>query len=621
MEKLVSLEQRVSGYFESALLLDAGSEQISAIATNLKTLQSRSFQLVAMNSRLLRRIQQISEIDLTPEQKTLKKYYQNLILQGGVGLKGTKKLRFQELVRQTENAQHQFEQNILGSFRQHGVFIADAEELKGVSPELQKKASQLASKKKKNGYYFQQGSPDIDEVLKYAQSRELRQELWMLNSRIAYGDKFDNRPHIEVILKNRQEMAKLLGFSNHVDLTLQNRMAKDLRQVQDFIQKLHQNYLRLAWEEYEKLRTLAIKDGLSDFMPWDELYYGRILQQKEFMSSSEEMKPYLEIESVWKGAFFVAEKLYGVRVVENPAYDKPLPEVKTYDLMDKDGSHLGILFVDRYARVGHKSSGAWHSGEFTVHKLNGSRNPAFSWIMTNVNPIENGPTLLTPNEVRTIFHEFGHALHALMSQASYPSLAGTQTARDFVEMPSQFMENYAFSPEVLSAYARHWKTGEIMPHNLQKNMKLLNSFRRGAERVRHVFQSLLDLNLHLGQQQKSEDILEYEFRLRKELKLNFYSDYALRSTHFLHIFPWAYSAGYYSYKWSEALEAHAFHLFEKEGIFNPELADLFRKHILETGATRDYRETFEAFGGPMDPRALFHRDGMHIQEDGDLTKN
>ncbi len=450
----------------------------------------------------------------------------------------------------------------------------------------------------------------------YADNRDLRKELYMAyNTLCSKENATDNRDIVKQIANTRIEVAQLLGYKNHAAYQLEERMAENSEAVYHLLQQLIDAYMPAARQELEEVQALARQKEGNDFklMPWDWSYYSHKLKDQKYSIDDELLRPYFELENVKKGVFGLATKLYGITFKKNtdiPVYHK---DVEAFEVFDKDGAFLAVLYTDFHPRAS-KQSGAWMTefkGQWIDDATGENSRPHVSIVMNFTKPTQDKPALLTFDEVETFLHEFGHALHGMFANSRYQSLSGTNVYRDFVELPSQIMENFAIEKEFLHTFARHYQTGELIPDELVQRIVDSSNFNAAYACMRQVSFGLLDMAWHTLETPFEGDVKAYEHHAWEAAQVLPQVDECAMSTHFGHIFAGGYSAGYYSYKWAEVLDADAFSLFKQTGIFNPETAASFRENILSKGGTEHPMTLYKRFRG-QEPTidALLIRNGI-----------
>jgi Zn-dependent oligopeptidase len=569
-----------------------------------------------LNSKLFNRInyvyENIESDNLNTEQKRLlSESYKDFILNGAL-LNEEDKKKVRKMEEELSKLSPKFSQNVLNATNEYFYYTEDESELAGI-PELTKNmASETAFKKnKKSGWIFSLQMPSFIPVLQYAENRKLREIMFREFGKIALGGKFDNQEIIKKIVSIRYQKAQILGFEDHAEYTLQKRMASCTETVMNFLNRLYDIYYPAAQKELEEMRDLARKDGIDEMQSWDLAYYSQKIKKQKFDFDQEELRPYFKVENVINGIFKIAELMYGLQFKEIndvPIYHK---EVRVFEVYEENGDFLSLFYTDLHPRET-KNGGAWMTEYRSQGLFEGKIERPLVAIVCNLTPsTKEQPSLLTFNEVETIFHEFGHALHGMLSNVTYSSLASPDVYWDFVELPSQIMENWLGERETLQLFARHHETNEIIPDDLIEKIKNSQSFNAGTMGLRQISFGFLDMAWHTGEPTDIDSVEAFEDRAIAKTRLLPKIVDATISCHLGHIFAGGYSAGYYSYKWAEALDADAFEYFKENGIFNKEIAESFRNNILEKGNTIPPMEMYVKFRGKEpDPDALFRRDQL-----------
>ena len=448
--------------------------------------------------------------------------------------------------------------------------------------------------------------------MQYSENRALKEKLWKAYNRKAFNDEFDNQEIIKKIVDLRLKKANLLGYKTHADYVLSDNMAKNPENVWKFMDELLQKSMPFAKRDLKEIRGYAAENGFTgELMPWDFSYYSEKYKNEKFALNDEILKPYFELSSVEQAVFGLANKLYGLTFTEKKEVPVYHPDVKVFEVKDNDGSFLSLLYVDYFPRAS-KRGGAWMTTFRDLYVMDSVTYRPFVTLTFNfTKPTETTPSLLTFDEVTTLLHEFGHALHGMLAQGSYPSLTGTNVVRDFVELPSQIMENWAVEPEFLSSFAKHYQTGEVIPQDLIEKIKNSKNYLSGYISVRQLSYGINDMAWHSLSTMTNMDVMSFERKAVQKTQLLPLVDSTCMSTAFGHIFSGGYSAGYYSYKWAEVLEADAFSLFKEKGIFSQEVANSFRENILSKGNLKDADVLYRAFRGrDPNPDALLEKLGM-----------
>ncbi|MEZ4853492.1 M3 family metallopeptidase [Flavobacterium sp.] len=571
---------------------------------------------ITLNEELFKKVNAVYDIKdslgLTIEQKTLlDKKYKGFVRNGAL-LNEDQKKKLREIDTQLAKLKLKFGENVLAETNNYQLHITNETDLKGLPDGAKEAAADLAKTKNLEGWIFTLDFPSYLPFVTYVDNRELRKEI-----SIAYGKKafqnneFDNQQNIKDIVRLRHERANLLGYVSHAHFVLEERMAQNPEKVQAFLHDLLEKAKPAAENEFAELTAFAKElDGIDQLQKWDSAYYSEKLKQKKFNLDDEKLKPYFKLENVLNGAFTIAEKLYGIRFQEVFDIDKYHEDVKTYEVLDFEGNFIALFYADFFPRKG-KRNGAWMTSFKNQYIKDGkNERPHISNVCNFTPPTKTKPSLLTFNEVTTLFHEFGHGLHGMLANTTYPSLSGTSVFWDFVELPSQIMENWCYQPEALALFAKHYETGEIIPQEYVDKIKESANFLEGMATLRQLSFGLLDMAYH-GKPQTIEDVKTFEKEAFENTKL--YPDVAenCMSTSFSHIFQGGYSSGYYSYKWAEVLDADAFAYFEENGIFNTEVATKFKEYVLSKGGTEHPMELYKKFRGQEPtPDALLKRAGL-----------
>lgn len=592
------------------------NDEIQEIAQEVSPLLSEFGNDVRLNQDLFERIKivynQKDSLNLTDEQAYLLEKKYKGFSRNGANLNEEDKNKLREIDKQLAMLSLQFGQNVLAETNAYELIITDENDLKGLPQYAIDQAKADAEQKNHEGWLITLQAPSYIPFMQYAENRELREKLFRANGVKAYqNNEFNNEENVKNIVKLRHERAKILGYKTHADYVLEERMAKTPTTVLDFLNDLLTKAKPFAEKEIEELTAFAKEtDGIDTLQRWDHAYYAEKLKQKKFSLSDEELKPYFQLENVIEGAFDVATKLYGITFKEIHKIDKYNDEVTTYEVLDKNGAFLSLLYADFFPRAG-KRPGAWMTSYREASNVNGNtKRPHISIVCNFTKPTKDTPSLLTFQEVTTLFHEFGHALHGMLPNTTYESLSGTNVYWDFVELPSQFYENFCYEPEALKLFAKHYQTGEIIPQELIEKVKASSSFMEGYQTVRQLSFGLLDIAYHANDLAEINDLQQFEKETFKQTELYPEIDKNMMSTSFSHIFQGGYSSGYYSYKWAEVLDADAFAFFQETGIFNPETAQKFYK-LLSSGGTVEPMKLYEEFRGHKPTAdALLKRAGL-----------
>jgi peptidyl-dipeptidase Dcp len=593
------------------------NDEIQKIAQKVSPLLSEFSNDIRLNKKLFKRIKALYEIkddlNLTPEQSMLlEKKYKNFS-RNGANLPDDKKQKLRDIDKKLSKLKLKFGENILAETNKYELLITDAKDLSGL-PEGEKEAAKhLAESKNKKGWLFTLDYPSYIPFMKYADNRKFRKTLSLsFGSKSFKNDALDNQKNVLEISKLRHERANLLGYKTHAHFVLEERMAKTPEKVTEFLNELLKKAKPAALKEFKDLESFAKKlDGMDKMEKWDSAYYSEKLKQKLFDLDDEKLKPYFKLENVIDGVFLVAKKLYGLNFEKVTNIDTYHQDVLTYKVVDFKGNVVSIFYADFFPRPG-KRNGAWMTSfkpQYIQNKIN--ERPHISIVCNFTKPTKSKPSLLTFNEVTTLFHEFGHALHGILANSNYPSLSGTNVYWDFVELPSQILENWCYEKESLELFAKHYETGKVIPMELIKKIKDSSTFQEGMQTLRQLSFGLLDMSWHGQDPTNIKDVKTHELEAFGDTQL--YPDVPenCMSTSFSHIFQGGYSSGYYSYKWAEVLDADAFELFKEKGVFNPSVANSFKENILSKGGTEDPMTLYKRFRGQEpNPDALLKRAGL-----------
>ncbi|SHE93992.1 peptidyl-dipeptidase Dcp [Flavobacterium fontis] len=571
---------------------------------------------IALNETLFQRVKAVynqrETLSLSPEQlMLLEKKYKGFSRNGAL-LNEEKKNRLREIDTDLAKLKLTFGENVLAETNSYFKHITNAEDLAGIPEGAQEAAAALAQSKELEGWVFTLDFPSYMPLITYADNRELRKELALAFGKKAFQDNAHNNTEIlKKIVALRHERAQLLGYESHAHFVLEERMAQHPETVKTFLNDLLAKAKPAAQREFAQLSAFAKeKDGLDHLEKWDGAYYSEKLKQELFDLDDELLKPYFPLEKVLQGAFTVAEKLFGLTFHEIDTVDKYHPDVQTYEVRGESNEFVALFYADFFPRAG-KRPGAWMTSFKPQYIQNGvNERPHVSIVCNFTPPTPSKPSLLTFNEVTTLFHEFGHALHGMLANTTYPSLSGTSVYWDFVELPSQVMENWCYEPEALALFAHHYETGEVIPQSYVDKIKESASFLEGMATVRQLSFGLLDMAYH-AQVPTIDDVKAFEVAATRDTAL--YPDVAANcvSPAFSHIFQGGYSSGYYSYKWAEVLDADAFAYFQEKGIFNKEVGTQFKENILSKGGTALPMELYKKFRGQEPkPEALLKRAGL-----------
>jgi len=618
IENAGSLLGNVSRVFDNLSKANT-NDSINALDKEMAPILTGHYDEISMNSKLFNRIKTVwdkkSSLGLDAEDlKLLEDTYKNFV-RSGANLKDVDKTKLKKINSELAGLTVDFGQNVLAETNAFELIIDSANQLDGLPESLKSAAAEEAKAKGKDGkWLFTLQNPSVMPFLQYAKNRDLRKQIWEAYQMRGNNDNAnDNKEVLRKIANLRLEKAKLLGYPSYAAYVLEESMAKNPTNVYALLNKLWTPALNKAKGEATDInKEIKAEGGNFEVAPYDWSYYTEIIRKNRFALNEDEIKPYFSLPTVREGAFAVANKLYGLTFValnNVPVYHK---DVEVYEVKDKDGSHLGLLYADFFPRAS-KSSGAWMTSYRNQSKKEGKRNaPVISIVCNFTKPVGDQPALLTFDEASTLFHEFGHALHGLLSNVKYKSLAGTSVSRDFVELPSQIMENWAADAAVLKEYAKHYKTKEAIPDSLIAKMEKAGTFNQGFATVEYLAASLLDMNYHAATTPIKGNINAFEKESMKKIGLIDAIIPRYRSTYFKHIFEGGYSAGYYAYIWSEVLDSDAFAAFKEKSLYDQPTADSFRRNILEKGGTGDPAQMYKTFrGADPDPKYLLIKRGLN----------
>lgn len=615
-ERYYSLLDNVSTVFFNLLSAET-NDDMDELAEKMQPILTKHDNDISLNPKLFARIKYVYEHhrNLTEEEETLlNKTYDGFVRSGALlDEEGKEKLR--KLTEEASMLSLQFSQNLLKENKAFTLHITDEKDLDGL-PDTQKQAALEAAKERNmDGWVITLDGPSYGPFMQYATNRELRKQLYMArNTECTHDNDSNNLEICKRLVNLRREVAQLLGYDTYADYVLKKRMASNVQNVYSLLYDLIDAYKPTAIKERDELRAKAKKMEGDDFqmMPWDTAFYAHKLQLEKYNIDSEMLRPYLELSKVIKGVFGLANRLYGITFKENKDIPVYHPDVKAYEVFDKDGSYLAVFYADFHPRKG-KQGGAWMT-EYKGQCINGKGEnirPHVSVVMNLTKPTEDKPALLTLGEVETFLHEFGHSLHGMFANTRFESLSGTSVWWDFVELPSQFMENFSLEKEFLNTFAFHYETGEPMPDELIDRVIKSRNFNIAGACLRQVSFGLLDMAYYTKKTEFTDDIIPFEKEAWKDAIIGNQLPDTCMTVQFSHIMAGGYSAGYYSYKWAEVLDADAFAVFKKEGIFNPTTAQRFRDCILSKGGTQHPMTLYKNFKG-AEPTidALLERNGI-----------
>jgi peptidyl-dipeptidase Dcp len=591
-------------------------DEIQKIAQEVSPLLTAFSNDIALNEELFKRVKAIYDqkdaLNLTTEQATLLDKKFKGFSRNGALLNEEDKLKLREIDTELAKLKLTFGENVLAETNNYQLHITNEADLKGLPEGAKEMAASLAKSKNLEGWIFTLDFPSYLPFVTYVENRELRREIAIAAGKKSFQDnEFDNKENVKRIVELRHKRANLLSYQSHSHFVLEERMAQNPEKVQSFLNDLLEKAKPAAQKEFAELTAFAKElDGIDQLEKWDGAYYSEKLKQKLFSLDDELLKPYFKLENVLNGAFTIAEKLFGITFREVFDIDKYHEDVQTFEVLDFEGQLVAVFYSDFFPRKG-KRNGAWMTSYKPQYIKDGiNERPHVSIVCNFTPPTETKPSLLTFNEVTTLFHEFGHALHGMLANTTYPSLSGTSVYWDFVELPSQVMENWCYEPEALELFAKHYEKGEIIPQQYVEKIKESASFLEGMATLRQLSFGILDMTYH-GKSQTIDDVKAFEKQAMEGTSL--YPDVAenCMSTSFSHIFQGGYSSGYYSYKWAEVLDADAFAYFQEKGIFNKEVATKFKDNVLSKGGTELPMELYKKFRG-KEPKveALLKRAGL-----------
>lgn len=609
------LLSEVSGVFFNMRSANTSAE-LQEVAKEIAPMLSRHNDNILLNKRLFAKIKEVydSKEPLNVEQARLLKEYYDRFVKGGAGLDDVKQARLREINEKLSLLGLKFGDNLLAETNDFKLIIDNKDDLAGLPQSLIDAGSETAKKLGMEGkWVYTLSNPSVMPFLQYSAKRELREKIWRAYmSRGNNGNANDNNEVIKEIVSLRLERANLLGYKTHADFVLEDNMAKNPSGVYGLLDKLWEPSIETAKREAADIQKMIDAEGGNfKLQPWDWRYYTEKIRKEKYDLDEEMMKPYFEINNVRNGIFTLANKLFGITFTERTDIPKYNEEVKTFEVKEEDGSYIGIFYLDMHPRSS-KRGGAWMNNYRDQYVLNGKNiNPIIGVVCNFTRPSGDTPALLTFDEAETFFHEFGHALQGFLSKCSYKSTSGTNVSRDYVELPSQIMENWASESAVMEFYAKHYKTGEMIPQVLLDKMEKSGKFNQGFITTEYLAACYLDMAFYTRTEALTEKPGDFEQKYLSEIGLIPQIISRYKSTYFNHIFNSGYSAGYYSYIWAQVLDADAFQAFVENGIFDKKTASLYRKNILEKGANGDPMENYVKFRG-KEPTvdALMKRKGM-----------
>ena len=607
---------KVAGVFYN--LMEANTnDQMQEIAEKVAPMMTEYSMYVSLNDALFQKVKAVyekkDELGLDRDQMTLLEDSYKGFVRGGANLSDEDKAQYSKWSEELSLLTLQFSKNVLAATNAYTLHITDEADLAGLPEYVKTMGAETAKEKGLEGWAYTLDYPSFGPFLKYSTNRELRKQIWTAYNTRAIGGEFDNTEIVKKIVDLRIKIANILGYETYADYALEERMAKNKETVDGFIMELLQPSMEFAKKDVADVLAYAKKNGFEDevLQSWDFTYWSERYQEAEYSLSAEELKPYFQLESCIDAVFGLATRLYGISFTELdnvPVYHE---DVKVYEVKDADGSHLALFYADFFPRAS-KRGGAWMTSFRDQCVVDGVEERPFISIVCNfTKPTADAPSLITHDELTTFLHEFGHALHGIFAKGRYSSLTGTSVSRDFVELPSQIMENWAYEPEYLNSFAKHYQTGEPIPAELIEKIVAAKNYLAGYGQVRQLHFGYLDMAWHSLKEVPETGTVEFEQSVLAPWAVMPAAEGAAFSTSFSHIFSGGYSAGYYSYKWAEVLEADAFSLFKEKGIFNTEVSNSFRKNILEKGGAEDEAVIYRNFRGhDPEPAALMEKLGL-----------
>lgn len=617
LETSSELAERAIGIFGNLEVAHA-SEAHQALSKEIYPLYTAFSSDISLDTELFAKVKTIYDqresLNLNGEQKRLLEKTYLSFTRNGALLNQADKETLRQIDQELSILGPQFSENVLKATNSFEMVLSKPEEVAGI-PEgiLEGAAAQAAAKDHQGKWLFNLTIPSYLPFITYAQNRTLREKMWRAFASRAHSGEFSNQENVLKIVQLRDKRAKLLGFNTHADFVLAERMAQNPATVNEFLNKLLKASKEAGKRDVAEVTEFAKKlDGISDIKPWDFAYYSEKLKEEKYAFNDENLRPYFKLENVVEGVFAHAKKLYGLVFKENKSIPVYHPEVKAYEIYEEAGNrYMGLFYTDFFPRET-KKGGAWMTNFRSQGLQNGEmKRPHVSIVCNFTKPTPSKPSLLTYDEVRTLFHEFGHALHGILSDCTYPSISGTSVYWDFVELPSQIMENWVGEKEGLDLFARHYQTGEAMPEELIKKLKASQKFQAGYFSCRQLQFGMMDMAWHTTNPKEITSVDEFEDKATAETRLFEKIEGTSSSCSFGHIFAGGYSAGYYSYKWAEVLDADAFEYFKEKGLFNAEVARKFKDNVLSRGGTEHPMDLYKKFRGrEPDPNALLRRDGL-----------
>ena len=609
---------RVRGVFFN-LLSAEGNEEMEALAQKMSPLLTKHANDISLNPRVFERLQKVKahHRPLTAEEETLLRESYEAFVRSGALLDEAGKDRFRQLTEEASRLSLQFSQNLRKATKAFKLHLSDEADLSGLPETVREAAATAAREEGKEGWIITLDAPSYGPFMMYADRRDLRQQVFMAHGTLCTEGEECNLDICKRLVNLRRELAQLLGYETYADYVMEYRMASSAQNVYRLLDDLIEAYKPTAVQERAEVVALAkeLEGDDFDFQPWDTAYYSFKLQMRRYNLDPEMLRPYFEVKNVIKGVFGLATRLYGITFRENKEIPVYHPDVRPYEVYDRDGSYLAVLFVDFYPRKG-KRGGAWmteYQGQW-IEKDGTNVRPHVSLVMNLSKPTDDRPALLRLGEVETFLHEFGHAIHGMFANTRFESLSGTNVWWDFVELPSQFMENYATERDFLRTFAFHYETGEPIPDELIDRIRQSRNYNVASACLRQVSFGLLDMAYYTQKEPFEADIIPFEKAAWQKAIIGQQLPQTCMTTQFSHIMAGGYAAGYYSYKWAEVLETDAFGAFQEHGIFDQATAQRFRDCVLSKGGTEHPMTLYKRFRG-HEPTidAMLRRDGIKKQ--------
>ncbi len=617
LEAASELSDKIAGIYGNLEVANA-DDALQALAKEIYPKLTALSSDIALDEEIFKKVKAVydnrNSFNLTTEQtRLLEKTYLSFTRNGAL-LSPADKETLRQIDQELSVLGPKYSENVLKATNAFEMILDKKEDVEGLPEGILEGAAAMAEAKGHKGkWLFNLQIPSYLPFLTYAKNRALREKMWRAFSSKAFKGEFDNQGNVLKIVQLRHKRAQILGFATHADFVLAERMAKNPQTVNEFLNKLLKASKAAGQKDVNEVAEFAKKiDGLTDLKPWDFGYYSEKLKEEKYAFNEEDLRPYFKLENVVEGVFLHAKKLYGLTFKENKSIPVYHPEVKAYEIFEeKSGKYMGLFYTDYFPRET-KKGGAWMTQFRSQGLIEGEmKRPHVSIVCNFTKPTPTKPSLLTYDEVRTLFHEFGHALHGMLSECTYPSVSGTSVYWDFVELPSQIMENWVGEKEGLDLFARHYETNEPMPADLIAKLKASQKFQAGYMSCRQLQFGMMDMAWHSTDPATISDVDAFEEKATAETRLFPKVEGANSSCSFSHIFAGGYSAGYYSYKWAEVLDADAFEYFMEKGLFNQEVANKFKDNVLSRGGTEHPMELYKKFRGrEPDPNALLRRDGL-----------